>query len=445
MPPGVISAQLWIRLIVPSEFTTRGPRWSSLTASLPTSTFVAGGSDSTGWGAGNGRGFLSASDSSSFGFDAESLSSGMTCGGGNRGTADMLNGIARLDDSGITSQPSTDSAPKHPRSARTKLFPDSTAPIHSYVRVLGLYEAVLKLFVKDSPLSRKDHEASPRHQHALQRFLRDLHKNKEREAVAAENTKREAERLNNLDNPDYVAKPLARRAADLVTKPAKASTFRSEEQQKKHLDELAALGVAMPESYRKEHALVGEWETVRVIERPATPEDGAGSDDESDEKRIKRRKLGDAGEGEEDDEEAEARNFTVRTMEYPGDTNVSRGIGDITFKKKGKSKQVMRTMEYPNQPSASDLGDIVFKKKGGAKAEPKEEEPIDRQAGESLKRSDNEEPSDQNPTPAESDENPVSKHESDEEGKPTTVESVEEGTGVAFKARKSRNTNRRRI
>ncbi|KAF3918475.1 hypothetical protein ABW21_db0204004 [Orbilia brochopaga] len=314
-----------------------------------------------------------------------------------------------------------------------------------------------KLFVKDSPLSRKDHEASPRHQHALQRFLRELQKSKEREVVAAENTKREAERLNNLDNPDYVPKPLARRAADIKAKPAtpaKSSTYRSEEQQQKHLDELAALGVAMPETYRKEHAMAGEWETVRVIERPATPED-AGSDDESEQKRIKRRKLGDAGEEEQEDEEdAASRNFTVRTMEYPpGDTSVSGSIGGITFKKKGSSKHAMRTMEYPNQPSAPALGNIVFKKKGAKTEEKAEEEgpPIDRQAGESLKQSDNEEeePSDRNPTPANPDDNPVSKHESDEEDKPVpappAVEAVEEGASVAFKVRKSRNTNRRRI
>ncbi|KAK6495384.1 hypothetical protein TWF481_003407 [Arthrobotrys musiformis] len=303
-----------------------------------------------------------------------------------------------------------------------------------------------KMFVKDTPLSRKDHEASPKHQHALQRFLRDLHRNKEKEAVAAENTKREAERLNNLDNPDYVPKPLARRAADLVEKkPAKTSSFRSEDQKKKHLDELAALGVAMPESYRKEHAMAGEWETVRVIERPTTPDP---EDEES--KRAKRRKIGDVGEDDEDDEEeTETKNFTMRTLEYPGDATASENVGDITFKKKGKSKQTLPTVGYPTQTPVAGLEGIVFKKRG-AKIGIKEED------DEAIAKT-----SEQVPTGEEKDdvdslgqstdqvkgegqlEHPVMKHEPSENGTPTPVGPTEEG--IAFKSRKARNMNRRRI
>ncbi|KAK6363730.1 hypothetical protein TWF730_001148 [Orbilia blumenaviensis] len=303
-----------------------------------------------------------------------------------------------------------------------------------------------KMFVKDTPLSRKDHEASPKHQHALQRFLRELHRNKEREAVAAENTKREAERLNNLENPEYVAKPLARRAADLTEKkPAKANAFRSEEQKKKHLDELAALGVAMPESYRKEHAMAGEWETVRVIERPVTPEDPESEES----KRAKRRKLGDVGEDDDgDEEETETRNFKMRTLEYPGDSVASENIGEITFKKKGKSKQIMPTVEYPAQTPVPSLGGIVFKKKD-AKNGPKEED------DEVIAKTSNEAPAteekgdvdsldqDRDQTKGEDrSEGPVMKHEPSEDKTSTPVESDD---GVAFKSRKARNTNRRRI
>ncbi|KAK6539688.1 hypothetical protein TWF694_009892 [Orbilia ellipsospora] len=300
-----------------------------------------------------------------------------------------------------------------------------------------------KMFVKDSPLSRKDHEASPKHQHALQRFLRELHRNKEREAVAAENTKREAERLNNLDNPNYVPKPLARRAADLIEKPAKTNTWRSEEQKQKHLDELAALGVAMPESYRKEHAMVGEWETVRVIESAATAED---EDEDENTKRAKRRKL---GEGEEEDEEdAQNRNFSVRTMEYPGDATSSGNIEDITFKKKGSSRHGVRTREYPDQSHVADLGAIVFKKRG-SKTNDREEgkgiakisddtSPVREQDGanDSLDEALNQ------ATREDQSQSPVLKHEPSED-KPASEEPAVEG--VSFKVRKSRNANRRRI
>ncbi|KAF3907574.1 hypothetical protein AA313_de0203507 [Arthrobotrys entomopaga] len=300
-----------------------------------------------------------------------------------------------------------------------------------------------KMFVKDSPLSRKDHEASPKHQHALQRFLRELHRNKERETLAAENTKREAERLNNLDNPNYVPKPLARRAADLIEKPAKTNTWRSEEQKRKHLDELAALGVAMPESYRKEHAMAGEWETVRVIEPAATTDD---EEEDEDTKRAKRRKL---GEGEEEDEEdAQNRNFAVRTMEYPGDVTSSGNIEDIAFKKKGSSRHGVRTIEYPGRSPVADLGTVAFKKRGSKKNDKEEDEAISKTSddtsavreqdgvndslGEDLNQAIKEDRS----------QSPVLKHEPGED-KLASEEPVVEG--VAFKARKSRNANRRRI
>ncbi|KAK6356481.1 hypothetical protein TWF718_000840 [Orbilia javanica] len=305
-----------------------------------------------------------------------------------------------------------------------------------------------KMFVKDTPLSRKDHEASPKHQHALQRFLRELHRNKEKEAVAAENTKREAERLNNLGNPDYVPKPLARRAADLVEKkPAKASSFRSDEQKKKHMDELAALGVAMPESYRKEHAMAGEWETIRVIERPATPEDP--EDEES--KRAKRRRLGDVDE-DEDEEETETKNFTMRTLEYPGDAVASGNIGEITFKKKkGKPKQTMPTVEYPVQTPVAGLEGIMVKKRDTKNGPTGEEE----ESGEAVAETSVQVPSTEGNDGMDSLnrntdrvkgedqlESPVVKHEPSEKT-PESVEPVEEG--IAFKSRKARNTNRRRI
>ncbi|KAF3930452.1 hypothetical protein ABW20_dc0106661 [Dactylellina cionopaga] len=297
-----------------------------------------------------------------------------------------------------------------------------------------------KMFVKDSPLSRKDHEASPKHQHALQRFLRDLHKNKEREAVTAENAKREADRLNNLDNPDYVPKPLARRAADLVEKKPKPNAWRSDDQKKKHLDELAALGVAMPESYRKEHAMAGDWETVRVIEQ-TTPED-------EEEKRAKRRKLGDV-EDEEDEEERETKNFTLRTMDYPGDAAPSENIGEMAFKKKGNSKQAARTVEYPNQSPVADLGGVVFKKrktKNDEPSAPKERDGVDSSLDTTntpgdAKGEEEDQASDQVKGEDQTEE-PVLKHEPDE-GKSIGSEPAEEG--VTFKARRARNTNRRRI
>jgi len=197
--------------------------------------------------------------------------------------------------------------------------------------------------------------------------------------------------LNNLDNPNYTPAPLLKRlpgpgvvgsGSGSTSRPRANNGPLTEEQKKRNLDELAALGVAMPESYAKENAMVGEWETVRVVDEQDMVDDedyveeGDGDrlletegldgeikrEDEGDTKSgilrtSEKRKLGSTigasagatGGGhplnEEDDDETEARRFKVRTKEYPVNGDVD-GLDDLLGK--GKMEWKGRKKVKPN-------------------------------------------------------------------------------------------------
>src|SRR5690554_6331301 len=110
-------------------------------------------------------------------------------------------------------------------------------------------------FVVDSPLGKKNHDATAKHQLALKRFLRDLHRSNERDTAAAATAKREVARLNALvdGSPSSSTSYTAAAAAPSVAKPELKKGERwgategvvSAEVRQRQMRELAALGVAL--------------------------------------------------------------------------------------------------------------------------------------------------------------------------------------------------------
>ncbi|KAL2043627.1 hypothetical protein N7G274_003934 [Stereocaulon virgatum] len=122
-----------------------------------------------------------------------------------------------------------------------------------------------KIFVRDTKLEKTNHEATPKHQGNLKRFLRDLHKGHEREERDKQRAKDEVDRLNGITSGSKS------KGAPWETKPAIPAPIASRratlEDRKKQLAQLAELGVAVPEDFRKEMAMVGDWQTMsqRII------------------------------------------------------------------------------------------------------------------------------------------------------------------------------------
>lgn len=125
-------------------------------------------------------------------------------------------------------------------------------------------------YVRDSPLERKNHDASGRHQNNISRSLRELHKGQERETRDKQRAKDEVARLNGLfsDKPGG-AKDAGKPSAGNMSRPSPApANMNPAAQRKAHAEQLAAMGVALPEDLQKQVTGVGNYHVVseRTVE-----------------------------------------------------------------------------------------------------------------------------------------------------------------------------------
>ncbi|KAK5738656.1 hypothetical protein LTR17_005788 [Elasticomyces elasticus] len=127
------------------------------------------------------------------------------------------------------------------------------------------------VYVKDTPLEKKNHEASGRHQGSIQKNLRDLTKNKEREERDKQRAKDEVARLNGLVSGERKSGGGVAGLRDAGSRTGGGGggpTLSATEQRRKHAEQLMAMGVPLPDSLRKEITGVGGWEVTaeRVVE-----------------------------------------------------------------------------------------------------------------------------------------------------------------------------------
>ncbi|SMQ46559.1 unnamed protein product [Zymoseptoria tritici ST99CH_3D1] len=128
-------------------------------------------------------------------------------------------------------------------------------------------------YVRDSPLERKNHEASGKHQNNIQRNLRELHKGREREERDKQRAKDEVARLNGLvgdksgSNKSTIQPPSRPVQAQPAATPSSLAA-----QRKAHAEQLAAMGIDLPEELKKEVTGVGNYHVV--AERVVGPAEG---------------------------------------------------------------------------------------------------------------------------------------------------------------------------
>jgi hypothetical protein len=119
-------------------------------------------------------------------------------------------------------------------------------------------------FVKDTKFERQQHEATGRHQGNIQRSLRGLHREQETEQRNKARAQAEVARLNGLV-PDAskttpsVATGSGGAAPTYEKRPEKKATL---EDRKKQWEQLAAMGIALPDQARADLGLAGDWKTV---------------------------------------------------------------------------------------------------------------------------------------------------------------------------------------
>ncbi|KAL8645829.1 MAG: hypothetical protein Q9226_007121 [Calogaya cf. arnoldii] len=204
-----------------------------------------------------------------------------------------------------------------------------------------------KTFVRDTKLEKTNHEATAKHQGNIKRFLRDLHRGHEREEREKDKAKNEVERLNGVisgtssatkDGPPW-NRPTA---SSLSSGPREATPAERRDQ----LAKLAEMGVAVPEEFRREMAMAGDWQTIaqRPIQDRVKKEEGL--EDFKDFKPdstlnvgIRKRKF----EGQEEEEEAGAtvvrKGWGSTTRRYPGSDGDDQDDLDSLLNKPAVSSQ----------------------------------------------------------------------------------------------------------
>ncbi|KAK3401985.1 hypothetical protein B0T20DRAFT_403126 [Sordaria brevicollis] len=144
------------------------------------------------------------------------------------------------------------------------------------------------VFVRDTPLERRNHESTAKHQGAIKRSLRDLHRSADQQEREKERARKEVERLNGVVSgaPGSSSSGAGQKGGGQhksggggsgssgPTGANAVATGLSEAERQRQLEQLAELGVNIPTELRGSMALAGEWEVtnVRVVD-----ESGSGA------------------------------------------------------------------------------------------------------------------------------------------------------------------------
>ncbi|ROT43751.1 hypothetical protein SODALDRAFT_355974 [Sodiomyces alkalinus F11] len=120
------------------------------------------------------------------------------------------------------------------------------------------------VFVRDTKLERANHEATGKHQGALKRFMRDLHRNHEREERDKERAKREIERLNGVVSGTGSGSGSSSSRQNATASGSSSRPTPTAAELARQREELAQLGVAMPSVFRGEMAMPGEWTVTKT-------------------------------------------------------------------------------------------------------------------------------------------------------------------------------------
>ncbi|KAJ5777772.1 hypothetical protein N7520_001018 [Penicillium odoratum] len=268
-----------------------------------------------------------------------------------------------------------------------------------------------KIFIRDTPFEKTQHEASPKHQGSLKRFLRDIHKNNEIQQRETQQAKSEVERLRQaISGAPSASKASA--TAPAKRTPAPADRPVSVDERKKQMAQLAEMGVAIPEEYRGDMALTGEWQTVSETRLDAGAE-GAKSIG------IRKRKI----EGDEDEEggqipEYVSKGWGSRMKIYPGaEDDDDEGLDALLASTKDLKKPKIETEVVASKEQESSF--TLLPKK--------EDDAADCEAPAAT-------------VPKEEDSTLVKKEEADDSTTPlaTAVPESEEAHGVIFKKRKAK-------
>ncbi|KAK8131569.1 hypothetical protein PG984_008007 [Apiospora sp. TS-2023a] len=222
------------------------------------------------------------------------------------------------------------------------------------------------IYVRDTKLERQNHESTGKHQGAIKRFLRDLHRGHENEEKEKDRAKREIDRLNGVVGTSSGSSSSATTSAPQAS--AQATTTA---QRQKQWEQLADMGIDVPTELRGNMAMAGDWTVTntRVIDdTPKTDENGNVKVEAvatGVRKRVKR-------EGEDEEEEA-LQGLFKKPRKWGRDTKRAEEDDlDLDALLSGSLKQAQPVKQ---EKSESNSGDTVKKEEEEVKSPIKEESP----------------------------------------------------------------------
>lgn len=187
-------------------------------------------------------------------------------------------------------------------------------------------------YVRDTRIERTNHESTAKHQAAVKRSLRELHRNHDREEAEKERARKEIERLSGVvsgekSKPSEHVRPSAS-TGDGSRQQQVPKSGAVAEDRKRQLEELAAMGVAIPEELRGDMAMAGEWTVtatrVVTVEEPENAAAGADINIEARATGVRKREM-----TEEQKEEEEAiKGLFKRPRRWGRDSKLAPTEGD---------------------------------------------------------------------------------------------------------------------
>lgn len=224
-------------------------------------------------------------------------------------------------------------------------------------------------YVRDTKLERTNHEATGKHQGAVKRALSNLHRAANAEERERDRARREIDRLNGVVKP-------------APTNPSGSSTHGSsggEAERKRQAEQLAALGVALPQAFRGDLAMPGEWSvTTTTVVREEVENGDDGEKTKSKTKGIHKRERTDE---EREHEEAveglfkKPRRWGRDTAHAGGEASVeldallSGGLGLVANNKKEEGEEIPAKAEAKDGRVKEEGDQPVIKKEASTEAD----------------------------------------------------------------------------
>lgn len=219
--------------------------------------------------------------------------------------------------------------------------------------------------MKDTPFERRQHENTGKHQGNLKRSLRDLQNNHERAEREKQNAKAEVERLNRVVGGGGSASEAAAATTTVNSASIRKSAVapQSAADRKRQWTQLAEMGIQVPNEFRAEMAMAGDWQTVSQQSM-----DKAQAEDRSSVGVRKRKQLDEQPDEEEVvNQSTEKRGWGSTTKRYPGqsDAQLDDLFGaKITVKKQdsGIKSELQESTNEINEDSRTELPNANGKK-----------------------------------------------------------------------------------